>query len=332
MALHKTLIAAAIGITSVLASTCSLAAETIRIGHGTNESFHLHRALLKFKEVVEQESDGRYEVQIFPQAQMGPDREMVEATQSGMLQIAVPPSSILSNWDQAFDVIELPFIYPSKEAAFNVVNGPLGEKLLERLNALNLEGLGFMESGVRYITNNKRPITSVEDLKGIKLRTMKVPSHLDTFNALNASATPMNFGEVYSALQQKVIDGQENPVSIIHSQRLFEVQKYMSMTNHVVTFYLPVMNYEFWSMMSPEDQQMIKGAVQQAFDYQQEIIADEESKQIAEMKAAGMEINELTPAAMKEIVELTRPVREKYRSKIGEALYDEWSASANASN
>ncbi len=328
MKLAKAILTVALVLSTALTDTSALAAETIRIGHGTNESFHLHRSLEEFKRLVEERSEGRYKVQIYPQSQMGPDREMVEATQSGMLQMAVPPSSILSNWDPAFDVIELPFIYPSKEAAFKVVNSEAGDELLSRLNRLNLEGLGFMESGVRNITNNKRPITSAEDLKGVKLRTMKVPSHLDTFKSLNASPTPMNFGEVYSALQQKVIDGQENPISIIHSQRFYEVQKYMSLTSHVVTFYLPVMNYEFWMMQSPEDQALLKAAIDDAFDFQQAIIAKEEGQQIADMKAAGMEINELDPAELAKLVELTKPVREKYRSKVGEDLYDNWSAMA----
>ncbi len=330
MGLKKSLLTAALGISVAMTSTVSLASEIIRIGHGTNESFHLHRALLEFKNKLEKDSDGRFEVQIFPQSQMGPDREMVEATQSGMLQMAVPPSSILASWDSAFDVIELPFIYPSKQAAFEVVNSDVGDKLLSRLDRMNLKGLGFMESGVRHITNNKRPIKTVADLNDIKLRTMKVPSHLDTFNSLGASATPMNFGEVYSALQQKVIDGQENPTSIIYSQRFYEVQKYMSLTSHVVTFYLPVMNYEFWMMQSPEDQALISAAFDHAVNYQQSIVNAEDKLQFEEMAKSGLEINELTPEAKQVLVDKTQTVREKYRSKIGEDLYDEWSKRAKA--
>lgn len=332
MKLTKKILVAALGLSCVFSTTSIFAAQTIRIGHGTNESFHLHRALLEFKNVVEENSNGKYEVEIFPQSQMGPDREMVEGTQSGMLQMAIPPSSILSNWDPAFDVVELPFIYPSKDAAFKVVNSEVGDKLLSRLDRLNLKGLGFLESGVRNITNNKRPIESTGDLKGIKLRTMKVPSHMDTFNTLNAAATPMNFGEVYSALQQKVIDGQENPVSIIYSQRFYEVQKYMSMTNHVVTFYLPVMNYEFWTSMSKEDQELIDDALKAAFDFQQNIIKQEQDKQLEEMVKAGMKINELTPEARQQFVDQTQSVREKYRGKIGKALYDQWSEEAKKYN
>ncbi|GAK86461.1 TRAP-type C4-dicarboxylate transport system periplasmic component [Vibrio ponticus] len=330
MKLKKSLLVAALGLSTAFASSISVAADIIRIGHGTNESFHLHRALLEFKNEIEKNSDGRYEVQIFPQSQMGPDREMVEATQSGMLQIAVPPSSILASWDPSFDVIELPFIYPSKQAAFNVVNSEVGDKLLQRLDRMNLKGLGYMESGVRHITNNKRPIKTTDDLNDIKIRTMKVPSHLDTFNSVGASATPMNFGEVYSALQQKVIDGQENPTSIIYSQRFYEVQKYMSLTNHVVTFYLPVMNYEFWMMLSPEDQKLITDAFDHAVAFQNKIVEAEDKQQLAEMIEAGLEVNELTPEAMQVLVDQTQPVREKYRSKIGEDLYDEWSAKAKA--
>ncbi len=332
MKIWKTLATATLGAAILASSTLATAAQVVRIGHGTSESFHLHRSLVEFKRLIEERSDGRYEIKIFPQSQMGPDREMIEATQSGMLQMAVPPSSILANWDQSFDVIELPFIYPNKETAFKVVQGPAGQNLLKRLQNLNLVGLGFMESGVRNITNSTRPINTVEDLKGIKLRTMKVPSHMDTFNALGASATPMNFGEVYSALQQGVIDGQENPLAIISSQRFYEVQKYMSMTNHVVTFYLPVFNMEYWMGLSAEDQAMFKTAIADALAYQQDLIAGEEGAQIEAMKKAGLKINTPTPENMIEFREKTESVRTKYREKIGAEIYDNWIKAASAAS
>lgn len=307
-------------VSSVIAS----AATVVRVGHGANENYHMHRALLKFKEVVEKRSEGRFDVQIFPSSQMGPDREMIESVQSGVLQMAVSPASFYSNWDKSFDAIELPFIYPSKQIALKTVSGPAGDAMLKRLEKINLVGLGWLENGVRNITNNKREIRTPDDLDGVKLRTMKVPAHMDTFNALGASATPMNFGEVYSALQQGVIDGQENPIALIHSQRFYEVQKFMSLTGHVFTFYIPVVSQDFWSTLSSEDQQIFLEAMQTAQVYQQELVNAEDSVQLAEIEKAGVKVTKLSPEEIGKFKDLTESVREKYRKSMPEGVYDAW--------
>ena len=209
-------------ISAVLSAGLAFAASAetvIKIGHGAAESFHMHRALLKFEELVETGSNGEIDVQIFPSSQMGPDREMIEGVQTGVLEMAIPPSSFFAGWDPAFAVIELPYMYASKDIAFDVLDGAAGDSMLARVENQGLVGLGWLELGVRNVTNNVRPIASPQDLEGVKLRTMKVPAHVATFESLGANPTPMNFGEVYSALQQGVIDGQENPLAIITSQR-----------------------------------------------------------------------------------------------------------------
>ncbi|MEZ9864975.1 TRAP transporter substrate-binding protein [Vibrio breoganii] len=314
-----------VGILLVSLNTATPTKNTkIRIAHGASEGHHLHRALLKFKRDVEAKSNGHFEVIIYPQSQLGPDRELIETTQMGIIQISVPPSSILASWDTAFEVVELPFIYPSKESAYNVINSSVADNLLERLQLINLKGLGFMESGVRHMTNNIRPINNITDFKGIKLRTMKVSSHLETFNSLEAQATPMNFGEVFSALQQRVVDGQENPISLIYAQRFFEVQKYMTLTNHVMTFYTPVMNLDFWESLPLSDQLLIKESFLRASLYQRKLIASETQQQVSEMKKAGLIINELDTITRQAIIAKTHPVREHYREKIGKELFDAW--------
>ncbi|MFC0058393.1 TRAP transporter substrate-binding protein [Vibrio inusitatus] len=320
--MKKILMATAVSMLAL--STSVMAATTIRIGHGANENYHLHRALEKFKTDIEQKSEGKFEVQIFANSQMGPDREMIEGVQSGMLQMAVSPSSFYSSWDPSFDVVELPFIYPSKQAALDTVHSPAGDKMLSKLNAMNLQGIGWMENGVRHVTNSSRAIESPEDLKGLKIRTMKVPAHVKTFNSLNASATPMNFGEVYSGLQQGVIDGQENPIAHIYAQRFYEVQDYVSLTGHVITFYIPVMNLEFWHGLSPEDQVLIKQAMHDAEIYQQEIVAAEEGQQIEEFKKIGTKVNALSPEQLQLFIDATEPVRAEYKEKLGAEVYDEW--------
>lgn len=320
--MNKFVLTAAVSMLAL--STSALAATTIRIGHGANENYHLHRALEKFKEDVETKSQGEFEVQIFPSSQMGPDREMIEGVQSGMLQMAVSPSSFYSSWDASFDVVELPFIYPSKQVALDTVHSDAGNQMLDRLNNMNLQGLGWLENGVRHVSNNKRPITSPEDLQGLKIRTMKVPAHVKTFNSLNATATPMNFGEVYSGLQQGVVDGQENPIAHIYSQRFYEVQDYVSLTGHVITFYIPAMNLEFWHSLSQDDQQLISTAMRDAEIYQQELVSQEEGAQIESFKKSGTQVNSLTEADLQQFIDATEPVRQEYKNKLGADVYDTW--------
>ena len=320
--MNKFVLTAAVSMLAL--STSALAATTIRIGHGANENYHLHRALEKFKEDVETKSQGEFEVQIFPSSQMGPDREMIEGVQSGMLQMAVSPSSFYSSWDSSFDVVELPFIYPSKQVALDTVHSAAGDKMLDRLNNMNLQGLGWLENGVRHVSNSKRPITSPEDLQGLKIRTMKVPAHVKTFNSLNATATPMNFGEVYSGLQQGVVDGQENPIAHIYSQRFYEVQDYVSLTGHVITFYIPAMNLEFWHSLSQDDQQLISTAMRDAEIYQQKLVAQEEGAQIESFKKSGTQVNSLTEADLQQFIDATEPVRQEYKNKLGADVYDTW--------
>ncbi len=320
--MNKFVLTAAVSMLAL--STSALAATTIRIGHGANENYHLHRALEKFKEDVETKSQGEFEVQIFPSSQMGPDREMIEGVQSGMLQMAVSPSSFYSSWDSSFDVVELPFIYPSKQVALDTVHSAAGDKMLDRLNNMNLQGLGWLENGVRHVSNSKRPITSPEDLQGLKIRTMKVPAHVKTFNSLNATATPMNFGEVYSGLQQGVVDGQENPIAHIYSQRFYEVQDYVSLTGHVITFYIPAMNLEFWHSLSQDDQQLISTAMRDAEIYQQKLVTQEEGAQIESFKKSGTQVNSLTEADLQQFIDATEPVRQEYKNKLGADVYDTW--------
>ncbi|KZK75585.1 2,3-diketo-L-gulonate-binding periplasmic protein YiaO precursor [Pseudovibrio sp. Ad13] len=296
----------------------------IKLGHGTNEQFHMHRAIEHFKELIETGSKNELEVQIFPNSQLGPDREMIESVQTGILQMAVSPSAIFAGWDPAFAVIELPYMYASKQIALDVMNGPAGKDMLNRLDNQGLVGLGYLELGMRNITNNVRPIEKPEDLKGVKLRTMQVPAHVDTFTALGANPTPMNFGEVYSALQQGVIDGQENPIAIIDSQRFYEVQSNLSLTGHVFTVYLPVVSKPFFDGLPADQQQLIRDAMAKTADYQQGLVNAEESEQLKRIEASGVKVMNLSPEQRATFSEMTEGVRAQYRDTIGPDAYDAW--------
>lgn len=314
-----------------LAITAS--AETvIKIGHGAAESFHMHRALLHFEELVEAGSNGEIDVQIFPSSQMGPDREMIEGVQTGVLEMAIPPSSFFAGWDPAFAVIELPYMYASKEIAFDVLESEAGDSMIDRVENQGLVGLGWLELGVRNVTNNVRPIATPADLEGVKLRTMQVPAHVATFEALGANPTPMNFGEVYSALQQGVIDGQENPLAIITSQRFYEVQSHLSTTGHVFAVYMPVISQPFFNSLSDEHKELVRTSMASARAHQAELVSAEEASQLEEIRAAGVEVLELTAEQRQAFADATEGVRLQYRDEVGAEAYDAWIAAVAAAS
>lgn len=317
-------------IITVGLSTAAIAETVIKVGHGANEQYHMHRALLKFEELVEAGSDGEIDVQIFPSSQMGPDREMIEGVQTGVLEMAVPPSSFFAGWDPAFAVIELPYMYSSKDIALATFESETGDQMLERLQNQGLVGLGWLENGLRHVTNNVRPIKTPEDLEGVKLRTMKVPAHVDTFTTLGANPTPMNFGEVYSALQQGVIDGQENPIALIDSQRFYEVQEHVSLTGHVFTVYIPVISQDFFSSLSAEHQALVQESMTAASAYQQELVNGEEAGQLQKIRDAGVNVVDLSPEERAVFAEKTESVRAAYRDTVGAEAYDAWVAAVAA--
>ena len=314
-----------------LALTAS-AGTTIKIGHGANEQYHMHRALMRFEQLVEKGSNNEIDVQIFPSSQMGPDREMIEGVQTGVLEMAVSPSSFFAGWDSAFSVIELPYMYASKDIALKVLNGSAGNAMQDRLKKQGLVGLGWLENGLRHVSNNKRSIVTPADLKGVKLRTMKVPAHVATFNALGANPTPMNFGEVYSALQQGVIDGQENPIALIDSQRFYEVQKHVSLTGHVFTVYIPVISQSFFNSLSKEHQALVQTSMKAAAAYQQELVNGEEAGQLQKIKDAGVNVVDLTPQQRQVFADQTKSVRAEYRKTVGEKAFDSWTAAVSAAS
>ena len=319
----KSTLALSVLLSAGLAFAAS-AGTTIKVGHGAAEAFHMHRALLKFEELVEAGSGGEIDVQIFPSSQMGPDREMIEGVQTGVLEMAIPPSSFFAGWDPAFAVIELPYMYASKDIAFDVLDGSAGDGMLSRVENQGLVGLGWLELGVRNVTNNVRPVATPEDLEGVKLRTMKVPAHVATFETLGANPTPMNFGEVYSALQQGVIDGQENPLAIITSQRFYEVQKYLSTTGHVFAVYMPVISKPFFDSLSAEHQNLVRDSMAAARDHQAQLVASEDAAQLEQIRAAGVEVLELTAEQRQVFADKTESVRLQYREKVGAEAYDNW--------
>ncbi|WP_116654640.1 TRAP transporter substrate-binding protein [Pelagibacterium sediminicola] len=299
------------GALALLLATTSLgfAAEfDLKLGHAAiGEDNPLNRAVEFFAEGVEAASDGRISVEIFGGGQMGDDRELVELAQEGTIDIAVPTVSKLSAWDPAFSAPEIPYMFPDRKVALAVLKGDFGAFLEPRLNDLGLTTVGWFENGFREMTNNVRPITRPEDLSGIKLRTMAVEAHIEAFDHLGANPTPMAFSELYSALQQNVVDGQENPLTNIVNNKMYEVQRYVSMTNHVYSAYIAVMNQGRFEAMPADLQDILKASLDKALDHELSLIDEAEARNLEIIREAGVEVNTLSDEELA-----------AFRDKIGE--------------
>ena len=312
--------------TVLMALFCSaaFAAEfTIRVGSIVSET-HADMITMRdvFKPMVEKESGGRIAVELYPNAQLGGDREMTEAVQLGTLHIAIPASSAMAGFDKRIQVLDLPYLFTSRETAFEALDGELGQKLNEYLSGRGFYNLGYQENGMRHVTNNRGPITKPEDLKGMKIRTMENPMHIAYFRELGANPTPMSWGELYTALQQGVVDAQENPYAMISDGKFNEVQKYVSETGHVFSVTLLVSNKKFIESLPEDLRELVIKAGHEFAVAQRKLIAGMEADFKAELVKSGMQANELTAADKKPFVDATAKVYAQFESALGKEIMD----------
>ncbi len=251
----------------------------------------------EFARRIKDATGGSIDIRVYPGGQLGKgEREFLEGMQMGTIDLAVTATGPVSGFSQSMMVLDLPFLFRDYPHVDAVLDGPVGRKLLDNLEEARLKGLSFLENGFRNFTNSVRPLLKPEDFRGLKFRTMENPVHLVSVRELGAQAVPMSWGEVYTSLQTKVIDGQENPVAIIHSYKLNEVQKYLSLTGH---FYSPApltMSLRRFKDLNPEWQQLFIETAVDVAAYERKIIRDNEQKQIRDLKAWGMDVRTVDKA------------------------------------
>jgi len=280
----------------------------------------------KFADLVEQKSGGKIKIRIFPGGQLGGDLQNVSALQGGTLDLMVLNAGLLVGIVKDFAVLDLPFLFNTAEEADAVVDGPVGQKLFDKLPDKGLIGLGYFELGFRDVTNSKRPITKAEDFQGIKLRVLQSPLFIDLFNTLGANTVAMPFPEVYTALEQKVIDGQENPVTVIFDTKFQEVQKYLSQTRHIYNAQSVLLSKKSWDKLSDEEKKIIQDSLNEAEIYQRQVSRQKSSQVLEELRKAGMQVNEVPPEEIARIREKIKPVVDKYSKEVGEPLVNEVNA------
>ncbi|MDR3331172.1 MAG: DctP family TRAP transporter solute-binding subunit [Synergistaceae bacterium] len=294
-----------------LPTPAASAARIIKVAHTLPESHIGHKAAVEyFNKTIEERSNGAIIIEVYPNGQLGGDRQLIESIQLGTVDMVATAAAIVSGFETQFTVLDFPYLFKDKPTAYRALDGELGQRLNDLLlKNQGIRNLIFMENGLRHITNNRGPIRKPDDLKGLKFRTMENPIHQATFKILGANPTPMNFGELYTALQQGTVDAQETPVTIIASSKFNEVQKFLSLTGH---FYAPsvlLINENLWQSLTDEERKIISEAAVYLKDNQRRLNDAEETRLTDEMRSSGlMEINELTPEEKEVFIKATKPL------------------------
>ena len=303
---------------SALLTTCAAPAgaqdvqeRVIRFGHLNNPDHPVSMGVKKFAELVAAKSGGKMQVKEFPSNQLGTEQQQTSALQGGVQEMQAPATTSLVGIVKDYGVIDFPFTVGNHAQAFALLDGPLGKALLEKLPEKGLVGLAYWDLGFRNVTNSKRPITKPEDLDGLKLRVIPNPVFLDTFRAFKANPVPMSFSELYTALETRTVDGQENPYAVILSNKFYEVQKFVSGTNHVYGTNIILVSRKFWDRLSPAEQKILQDAALEARDYQRQVSRAAADSAVGELQAKGMQFNAVAPAEQQRMREIAKPVTEK---------------------
>lgn len=287
-------------VTALLsATTLTFAQSAIKLilGHGAAPGNPRHEASIKFADVVKAKSSGRIEVQVAPSAQLGDDAAMVTALRTGAIDMSANSQGAVANAVPEFAAFGMPFMFSSPAQAFKVLDGPLGKELADKSAEKGLILLGTWDNGIRQMTNGKRPITKVEDLKGLKMRVPPDATLVDIMQALGAEAQQIKFAELYVALQQGVVDGQENPLVNIHASKLYEVQKHLALTNHQFQMTPFLMSKRTWDKLSEADRKIVQEAAAEATALQRKLSQEADDKLLAELKAKGVQVTTVDKAA-----------------------------------
>ncbi len=313
----KTLVLAA---ALALAGIASAQEKTIKFTTQNPKGHPLVMGMEKFAELVQAKSGGKIKVNLFPGGVLGGDAQVVSAMQGGTVEMASMNSGILASQVKDFELFDLPFIFANSKEADAVVDGPFGKKMHAKLEAKGLVGLTFWELGFRQITNSKRAITKVDDIAGLKLRVIPNAINLDWTKALGANPTPLAFPEVYSAMEQGAIDGQENPLSVIAANKFYEVQKYVTLTNHQYNPQSVLISKKFWDTLSAAEKKIISDAAAESTVYQRQQARDQANTALEAVKKGGMQVSELSPAELAKFREKMKPVVEKHGAASAESL------------
>lgn len=303
---------AAMAVFAMGASHAQVNDRTLKLGIQNPKGHPMEVSAMKLAEVVAAKSGGKIKIKVFSGGQLGGDLQTVSALQGGTIEMTVLNSGILAAQVKEFEVYDFPFMFANSKEADTVVDGAFGKNLHSKLEAKGIIGLGYWELGFRNITNGRRPIQKVEDIAGLKLRVIPNPINLDWVKALGANAVPLAWPEVYTALEQKAVDGQENPVTVINANKLNEVQKYLTLTRHVYNPQSVIVSKKVWDGFSADEKKIVSDAVAEVTQFQRKLAREQEAVALDTLKKAGMEVTELPAAETAKLREKMVPVIEKH--------------------
>ena len=283
------------------------------------ETSDWYRGMARWAELVDRNSHGAIEIRLFPQASLSSGKQdtELEMVQSGTIEASFESSILLSGIEPAFSVWSLPWLFENYAAADSALLGEPGREMLALLESRGLVGLGYGHNGFRQLTNGRRPVRTPEDVAGLKIRVPAISMYLDVFRALGADPSPMNFGEVFLALQQGTIDGQENPLSVIHSARLYEVQDYLTIWNYSYDPIILCVNKDFFESLPADQQTMLRQTADEALAYQRRLVEEGEARLLSVLGEQGMEIVTLTPGETERFRSAVAAIDESYADRIG---------------
>ncbi len=291
----------------------------IKLAHVVNEQDSFHLAATKFKELTEKYTNGEVKVTIFPNAVLGDERTLLERMKMGVVDAAVITNGPFINFVPMFGVIDLPFLFRDPAHAYAVLDGPIGDELFTELEREGWKGLAWAERGFRNLTNSKHAVNSPADMKGLKIRLMQNTIYVDSFKALGANAVPMAWTEALTALQQHTIDGQENPLNVIVSFKLYESQKYMTITRHAYAPAPIIMSMLTWKKLKPAQQEAVVRAAKEAAQFERDFNNSSEAAWMKDLAAKGMIISQ---PDLKPFLDAVQPVYVQYSSQFGKDFLD----------
>jgi TRAP-type transport system periplasmic protein len=331
IAMHRPVMILTLAATALFAAQTAVAADdikerTIRWGHLQNKEHPVSIGLNKFGEIVAAKSGGKLKVREFPNSSLGSEIQEQSALQGGTQEMMSASTTTLAGIVKEMGVFDFPFLFANEAEADAMLDGPIGTRLRERLPEHGLVALAYWENGFRYVTNSKRPINRPEDLDGLKIRVMPNPVYIETFKTMKANPVPLPFGELFTAMETKTVDAQENPYPIIAANKFNEVQKYLSNTRHSYNSFIVLFSKKIWDTYSPAEQKILQDAAIEARTYERKVSREMAGKSLADLKARGMAVNDLSPAELARMREQLKPVAEKFGASYDPAFMRDFNA------
>ncbi|MFT0533676.1 TRAP transporter substrate-binding protein [Castellaniella hirudinis] len=311
------------GLMAMALSSTGWAAVTAKFAVTLPEKSHQGQGVAKFVELVKEKSNGDIQIKPYYSGALGDDVKVTSALQGGTIEFTVPQTTTLTGMIKAYEILDFPFLFKNAEQAEKVLDGPVGQRLMDDLPAHGLVGLAYWENGFFNATNSKHPIQKVEDFNGLKFRSIQAKITQETIKALGANPVPLAVPELYTALETHTIDGQGTPNAVIAALKLDEVQKYLSITRHSYGAFIPLASKAFWDKLTPEQQAIIRDAAVEARAYQRQVARAQSQSAREKMAKNGMQVNDISDAERERMTQAVRPVWDMFIPQVGQELFDQ---------